>query len=427
MSDSNEFMNEPKNVLIVSTAAPPFTNPESLQVSKYLKYLVDSNWRLSLVTAKISDRNLGWRKVDNKYETILDNLQQVIKIPSYYTPFLDRVIRRTYPAWFQKPDNERRFADNWKTVLKKLELKPDLIYSRSSPLSSALMALKLAKHFQIPWIMHLSDPWTMSPFFNYSNSTKRFHRMMEQECLEAASQICLTSQQQIQLYQKQYPEHKHKFKWFPNVYDDDDLSFHEPDPESMIFVHTGNFYSSTRSPEPFLRALDAVYQEDPGLLADCQFLFAGFQDNSTKRDLLKYQKVGVRHIGPITVQECSALYAKAAVLVIIDFELPSEKAVFLLSKALDYMSSGKPILTITTPGSTLHNTLKTTHGRCYSHQDIAGIKNQLVDLVTKYKAQDPLFKTPFPVDQKYSASYNTERLEELFRATLNPGLLCKKL
>ena len=151
---------------MVSISAPPYTNPESLQVSKYLKFLVDGSLQLILVTAKISKKNTGWRRVDNEYLPILNRLNQVIKIPAYFNPLLSRIVKKLYPVWFERPDNERRFISGWKSVIRQVKVNPDVIYSRSSPLSSSIMALRLQQHYNVPWIMHLSDPWTLSPFFD---------------------------------------------------------------------------------------------------------------------------------------------------------------------------------------------------------------------------------------------------------------------
>lgn len=406
--------NNVKKILIVSIAAPPYTNPESLQFSKYLKYLTSANFKLFLITAKISRKNLGWRKVDNRYKPILDECEQVIEIPIYYNSVISGMIKRLWPRWYNKPDNERWFISGWKKVIRKLNIKPDLIYSRSSPISSTIMAMKLQKFYQVPWIMHLSDPWTLSPLFNLNGKERGYHTLMESNCISTATKICLTSKTQIDLYEQHYPRFKCKFEWFPNVYDDSEVSSIEPDyAEKLTFVHTGNFYGERRSPLPFLKAIEAVHKQQPGCLMKTEFLFAGFQDDAITKIMLEYEKYGVYYLGPLTREECYKLYAKASILVIVDLDLPAEESVFFPSKTLDYMTVRKPILAITTPGSTLFNVVDKVYGRCFGHSDVTGIKDYIFEMIYKHQSGDSIFHSPYQLDEKYSAKYNAQRLAKL--------------
>ena len=413
MSESGK-KNDIKNVLIVSISAPPYATPESLQVSKYLKHLVGSNLKLSLVTAKISRQNMGWRKFDKKYLAVLDELAQVIKIPTYYSRIPTAAIRKLYPGWFQKPDGERRFISGWKKVIRLLRSKPDIIYSRSSPVSSTIMAMKLKEYYNVPWILHLSDPWALSPLFELTGSQRSYHIEMEKKCLSMANRICLTSKEQIRLYQQHYPHYKDKFIWFPNVYDDDDVTRIEPNYEDeMIFVHTGNFYGKWRNPAPLLNAIEAAYQENPRLLKRTKFLFAGFQNVATSKLMLEYKQYGVHYLGPLSAKECRQLQRKASVLLIVDLKLPSSAAVFFPSKTLDYLSTGNPILAITAPGSSLFNVVNNVYGHCFQHGDISGIKNHIIEMVSRYESRDIIFKSSYSIDETYSAKKNSQRLGKL--------------
>ncbi|GJM28470.1 MAG: hypothetical protein DHS20C17_11050 [Cyclobacteriaceae bacterium] len=414
MINEQGVKNDLRKVLLVSIAAPPYTNPESLQFSKYLKYLVGGDLQLSMVTAKISDKSPGWRKVDNEYLPVMDQLEQIIKVPAYFNSRLSGALKRLYPGWFNTPDNERRFISGWKTVVRELEVRPDLIYSRSSPVSSTIMALKLHQYYQVPWVMHLSDPWTLSPFFELGGNAREYHLEMEMRCISSATKICFTSEEQIGLYRHHYPQFSNKFEWFPNVYDDSQIISPEPDFESRFtFVHTGNFYGKQRKPDSILEAISAAHKEQPALLADARFLFAGFQDNSITKRMSGYEQFGVEYIGPLTFQECNNLYKEASVLAVIDFNLPAEQAVFFLSKTLDYLSAGKPILTITPPGSTLYKVIHGRYGSCFAHDDIPGIKNYIIEMTRRYKAKDAVFSSPYQLEQKYSARVNSSRLSNL--------------
>jgi len=414
-----------KNVLIVSIAAPPYGTPESLQFSKYLKYLSGNNLNFYLVTAKLPKSNWGWRRVDPKYQSTLENFKQIVRVPIYFNKYIHGILNRLIPIWFQKPDNERLFVSGWKKVTRELRVTPDIIYSRSTPISSTVMALKLTHHYNVPWIMHLSDPWSVSPLLTRHGSVHDYHIQMEKACFDAATKVCLTSMEQINLYKPKYPQYENKFKWFPNVFDDQDILLHSLEfTKKITFVHTGNFYGNGRSPKPLLKAIKEVFREDPDILRDTMFLFAGFQDKSTTILMNEYSEFGVHYLGPLDVEETHRMHRSASVLVVIDLELPAQKAVYFPSKTLDYIIARKPIMGITTQGSTLHKIIHNNYGSCFQHNDVLEIKNYIIQMVRRYRSRDPLLLNPYKIDFKYSASRNSKRLMKLILETSNANNPC---
>jgi hypothetical protein len=110
---------------------------------------------------------------------------------------------------------------------------------------------------------------------------------------------------------------------------------------------------------------------------------------------------------------------KSQVLIIIDWELPPEQAVFLLSKAVDYMAARKPMLAITTRGSTIHKLIDGVYGRCFEHHDTSGIARYLKWLIDNFKQRDGQVYETYPVDRDYSASGNAQRLYDLIQNLSN--------
>lgn len=402
------------NVLFVSIAAPPKGSPESLQVSKYLKYLIGHPLNIYLVTEKLPKENFGWRTVETKYLAILDKLTQTIKIPVYYHRFIYAIIRRLSSRISCILDNEFLFAGRTQKVIRELKKPPDIIYSRSTPFSSALLALKLKKKYTVPWIMHLSDPWVLSPFFNQKGTALKYNQRIEMTCFKNADKICFTSLDQVELYSKKYPEFENKFQWFPNVYDDDEVVTEAPSFSSSIsFLHTGNFYGPGRSPDPLLEALKGISNHDPEYLKNVFFLFTGYHEPAIDKLLNRYESIGVKHLGVLPLEEIYELQRQSSVLVIIDWQLPKNQAMFLLSKTLDYMAACKPIMAITTPGSTVFKLIQGVYGQCFAHDDIEGIKKHMISLIKKYRNGDKIFLKPYEINKDYSAAYQAQRLFKL--------------
>ncbi len=409
-------------MLFVSSAAPPKGSPESLQVGKYLKYLIGHPLNIHLVTEKLPKRNFGWRTKEVKYTGVLDLLAQIIKVPVYYHRYFHALVNRISPRVLPRLDNEFMFTFGTRRVQAELAELPDIIYSRSTPFSSAALALKLKKKYRVPWVMHLSDPWVMSPFFSEKGSVLKYHQNMEEECFKHADKITLTSAEQIKVYKERYPGYQSKFQWFPNVFDDEEVVTGQPYLSSSIsFLHTGNFYGPGRSPYPLLKALESISNDKPEFLNNVSFLFAGFHEPSIDKLLSSYKSVGVKHLGVHNLQEIYVLQKQSAVLMVIDWQLTRSQAMFLLSKTVDYMAARKPILAITTPGSTLYKLIQGVYGQCFAHDDIEGISNYIVNLINQLR-NPATSQESYEVNQDYSAAYQAQRLYKLLAGTAKVNL-----
>ena len=414
LSTDNKMM----KVLFVSIAGPPKGSPESLQVSKCLKYLIGHQLNIYLVTEKLPKVNFGWRTLETKYQAILSQVTQVIKVPVYYHRYLHAVIRRLSHKILPRLDNEFLFTLATRRILKDLMKKPDIIYSRSTPFSSAALAMKLKRKYGVPWIMHLSDPWVLSPFFYHKGSVLKYHQKMERDCFKNADKITFTSQEQIGVYKQVYPEYQSKFMWFPNVFDESEIFTNPPlFSPNMSFLHTGNFYGPGRSPDSLLWALERISNHYPKLLKNISFLFTGYHEPSVDKLLKRFESIGVKHLGVLPLEEIYKLQRQSSVLIIIDWQLPKDQAMFLLSKTLDYLAARKPIIAITTSGSTLYKLIQGVYGQCFDHHDIEGIKKHIVSLIDGYRNNHSTFLNPYEVNMEYSAGYQAKRLFELMTET----------
>jgi glycosyltransferase involved in cell wall biosynthesis len=404
-------------VLFVSVAAPPKGSPESLQVSKFLKYLNCLPADIHLVTERLPGKSKGWSTKETKYESLLGELAQVIEIPLFRHQF-SAIFRRLNDNVLPILDEAFLFSMFTNKVIKSLSGIPDIIYSRSTPFSSALLASKLSKTLGVPWIMHLSDPWVLSPFFEGHGIKGAYHKKVEHKCFEQADMVTFTSVDQITMYESKYPQHKSKFRWFPNVFDDDEVVLEDISTcdNGITFLHTGNFYGPGRSPLPILKAVDHLYRNEKAYLENVKFSFTGHMEPSLREIFRRYNTLPVEHIGVLTLDEVLHLQKNSQVLIIIDWALPKEKAVFLLSKAIDYIATGKPILAITTKGSTVYQLVEGVYGRCFEHDDLEGILGYLKYLIDGLRKNDQVVLKPYLADQKYSARNNASELFELMQS-----------
>lgn len=405
------------NVLLVSIAFPPKNDPESLQTLKYYRHLQKEDLNIDVVT---SSNPTLWMNYDVEMAIELKEPRQLVEIRITEPRLLSIAIGK-YFRFLQRPDSRMGFYLQWRKVVKTLRTKPDIIYSRSFPLSSTLMALKLKRKFGVPWILHLSDPWAESPLFRFTGLMKKYHDKIEGKCFREADVISFTSTETINLYTAKYPELAGKFEFFPNVFDQGDL----PDEnqttlphEKFRIVYTGSL-TGTRHIRYIKDAIELLQQQFPSELENMEFIIAGHMDRSihamTSRGI-----PSLNYLGSLSFNAAKKLQNSADVLLVIDFLFEKDsEAVYLPSKLLDYILAKKTIIGITNINSATYNLVEDKYGRCFAHNDAAGIAKQIHQYYSDWK--DGLLNIhSAPPDNSYSAAYNAKRLYSTIKK------LCKK-
>ncbi len=410
------MMKEKLNVLFVSIAFPPKSDSEGLQVAKYFKYLVrDKTLNIDVVTSQ--DKTL-FMPVDENLKKYATGYHQIIKIPFFENKYFNFIMRKINPSSLNYPDSKFRFHKKWKSVLSQLKNKPDIIYSRSFPLSSTVMAYHLQKELQVPWILHLSDPWTISPIHQLGDA-KEWNEKIERECFENATILSFTSLKTIELYSKRYPEYSKKMMFFPNVFDLEDKKEREYKFKNKIkAVYTGGLVED-RSPEYFFKAIVKLNKQYPEIIADYEFIFAGALDRKN-RALFEQNIPSVKHIGLLSFTEALNLQEKADLLLVIDtpFKNPSD-AIFFPSKLLDYMLMQRRIIALTDKNSTTWNIVDKKLGDCFEHTDVENIMQSLVSSWNMWKTEDKEYFYNKKLDMNFSAERNAKNLSNLFKKVMN--------
>lgn len=405
------------SILFVSIAFPPKFDSEGLQVAKYFKYFREEcrgKVPIDVVTSAIPTLNMP---VDESLQNADSGYRQKIEIKIPENKYLNFLLRKINPVWVDRPDSKHLFFRQWKKVVKRLEEKPTVIYSRSFPASSAVMAMRLKDYYKVPWVMHLSDPWTDSPVSNFRGSVKKINEYYERLCFEKADKICLTSYPTIDFYANKYPQYKSKFEFFPNVYDPEDIQapVNRPKNKKLRFVYTGGI-SGTRSPEPFLKAIISLPEKAK---LQMEFIFSGHVDRQNAIYFEQYKDDCIRYTGALsTYKEAVSLQQSADVLMLIDFpiEQPSLR-VYFLSKLLDYMIARRYILATSGEGSVCRQVIEGKMGKCFDESETELIKKHLLFLHDKF-ISDPSFFQLDQIDQTFNAANCASKLYRLLNTSV---------
>jgi len=409
-------MKEKLSVLFVSIAFPPKSDSEGLQVAKYFKYLVrDKTLNIDIVTSQ--DKTL-FMPVDENLKKYAVGYRQIIKVPFFENKYFNFLMRKINPSSLNYPDSKFGFYKKWQSVIKQLKNRPDIIYSRSFPISSTMMALNLQKEYEVPWILHLSDPWTVSPIHTLGDA-KEWNEKMERECFENATFLSFTSEKTIELYSRKYPEYSSKMIFSPNVFDLEDKKEREYEVNEKIkVVYTGGLVED-RSPKYLFKAILELSKQHPEVIADYEFIFAGALDRKN-RALFEQNIPSVKHIGLLSFNEALDLQEEADLLLVIDtpFKNPSN-AIFFPSKLLDYMLMQRRIIALTDKDSTTWDIVDKRLGDCFEHEDIENIMQSLIRTWKAWKDKDKEYFYNKKLNMDFSAEKNAKNLSNLFKKAMN--------
>lgn len=401
------------NILLVSIAFPPKRDPEALQVARYLAALARIDGaQVDVVTS--APPTLGM-PTDEGLRRYVRGYRQLVEVDFFESRYTNYALDKMLPGLLLRPDSRFRFWQNWKSAVRALRTRPEVVYSRSFPLSSTMMGFHLARHYAVPWVLHLSDPWTLSPLHSIANAAA-WNEAAEARCFDAASAITVTSQKTVDLYARKYPQHAAKFHLFPNVFERESLS---PNPWSagprLRLVYTGSMIGS-RSPAPVIAALEKLGSARPEVRRDIDVSFAGHCDRENAA-LLAKNTVGIRYLGNVSLDDAVALQRGADVLLLVDsaFDDPAS-AVFFPSKLLDYVSAQRRTIGITDRDSPSWQVIgELGLGDRLTHRDAEGLCQAMVAAWEAWKRGERAYFERSGDSPVLESGFNARRLMELFR------------
>ncbi len=294
-------------------------------------------------------------------------------------------------------------------------LKPDIIYSRSTPISSAILAYKLKKRLKLPWVMHLSDPWVGNPYYNWSIASKKKCAHFERLLFDSADIITLTSETAVKLYIEKYPHRKHDILYFPNVYDEINKKSLEIDIDKKIRItYTGNIYKQ-RGIYPLIQAVEYIKSNHPDYTNALEVKIAGNIDDENLNLLERSDHKIITYLGHLNYSDSTDLINSSHILVTIDKPLENEfDNTFLPSKIMDYLASNRIILGITHKGSPTYKQVHNRFGKCFLHSEVSQISKFIIDVINSYRKN---LMTNFKPEKEidfFSAEYQSKILKKTF-------------
>ncbi|RTL78630.1 MAG: glycosyltransferase [Hyphomicrobiales bacterium] len=410
------------HILLVAPSAPPKNSPEAMQVGRFIASLHPAV-RVTLVTT--TPVIAGWQWEDSSL--VIDRPSMTVialSLPCHH--LTQPVLANRRLSFLHSPDSEFWLPWLARHVLRRLPAMPDVIYSRAAPFSASLLARRLKALTGLPWLMHLSDPWSDSPYRQFSPRKSVKDRAQEAACFAEADMITLTTIGQADHYRARYPTRSGSIFVTPNMMPAVHpirMSAHAPG--LLRLVYTGALYGE-RNPETLLTALRIFREAAP---EEANRIRVDFYGNASSEMVERIRKApGCFVHGPVSFAEVSQIQAEADLLVTIE---PSGEAPLLLhfmpSKNLDYIAIGKPILAITPKGSETDRLCRAGYGWAFAPDNAAELAAGLAHLVFAHKAgkiTNPVpHKNALPYDAHTVTSDITKKLLSLTSSHAKKGAL----
>jgi glycosyltransferase involved in cell wall biosynthesis len=441
----------PRRVLVIAYYFPPMGLSGVQRTLKFVKYFPVYGWHPTVLTVEAG----GYFAED---ETLLADIaspeirvvrtapagpgkvfgaKEVVRLPSERTR---KLLSRLSDTLFI-PDNKRGWIH--KAVKRAQELHQenpfDLIFSTAPPFTDFIIGAEIKSKINRPLVFDYRDPWVDYPFKFYPTPIHKWaNKFLERRALRASSHVITTNRRVKELLIQRYPFLTyHDIDIIPQGFDPDDLrpagklpqgeeerdSFEQPagakskgkkkqTRDKMRIAYAGVFWED-RKPDYFLRALSALFREQPKLRGRIEAVFVGnFRDENMKLANKLGLQDSVTVTGYLPHRECIRHLLDADVLwVIVGDDLGSP------GKTYEYIGAQKPILGCV-PEGFLKTTILEAGGTVVPPTDVEGIKRALSDFFALF-THHALGGPRDDVVEKYDRRMLTGSLVKIFETLLS--------
>lgn len=274
------------------------------------------------------------------------------------------------------------------SVIRKYKI--DLIYSTSCPYTSHLIALMLKKLCRIPWVADFRDPWSVVSR-RYGLSWRLLvDEWLERRVLYRADRVIAVTEPIVHDFQAVYPSGKYGV--ITNGYDEADfvnVGKNRYNQKKFTVTYTGILYEN-RSPAVFLKAVNRMLDQQPGLRKMISIRIVGQLDNpgeTFNSEILKSMHLDdVVEVIPYVSHRESIEYAMSSDVLLLIVDSCEGNEGIMTGKIFEYLRCRKPILALAPAGGVAAKVVhKTQSGLVVSPDSAKEIQHALNRLYTAYQ------------------------------------------
>ncbi len=401
-------------VLVITYYWPPSGGAGVQRWLKFVKYLREFNWEPVLY---IPD-NPEYPELDNSLQKDIPDQVTILRHPIWepynsYKKVIGRKKEEKINAAFLSEKRQNRLLENISVWIRgnffipdarKFWIKPsvrvlrkylatnqvDAIASTGPPHSMHLIAWKLAKQLNLPWLADFRDPWTNIDFYKdlkLTASADREHQRLEKTVLKDATAVSVISNTMATDFNRIVLRN---YDVITNGYDADDI-LTAPAPEmdkKFSIAHIGTLVS-TRNPASLWAALQNLLSTQKDLAKDLEIKLIGKIDHTVTESLEVYGLTQyVKRIPYLPHNQVVIAQRQSQVLLLIINNTPNAKMI-LTGKFFEYLAARRPILCLGPlngdAAAILHDTKS---GLISDHGDIKTVEKHILDYYNRYQNGD---------------------------------------
>ena len=357
-------------ILIVAFRFPPSNFIGAVRVGKLARYLHRKGYDLRVLTTDISeDRSLPveiprkWivHTHYQEHQAWLDFIIRPVRRMSAAsvaatagapvvlgTPLSQSIwdkLRRHYYGLIHIPDSRIDWIRTAIPAGTRLieEWKPNIIFASAPPHTSLIVACRLSRAFDIPWVADVRDLWADDPYFSFPAWRRPIDRILERFTLRNVSAIVTTSPHFAKRLRKLH--HKRVEVVFNGFAEEDfPLTSYEHDAaKSLVIRYTGSIYRGFRDPSPLFAAIALL---ESGLRGQIRVEFFG-ESGTDISDLAAKHGVAdqIEARAPVPYRTALELQLQADVLLLLHWNDKRDEGT-IPGKLFEYLYARRPILYI---------------------------------------------------------------------------------
>jgi len=415
--------------------------------TKFVKYLPKFSWEPVVVTVKA----VHYYAHDI---SLLDEIRncQIVRTESFdplrllarftRTSSLEKKASRTSPSnvktkifnalnhiiggWLLIPDSKILWLPfairSSLSIIKRQKIK--IIYTTSPPHSAHLGGILIKFLTGVKWVADFRDDWTGGESQASPTIFHRFiNRLLEKFVLKFADRVIGMCDQLTENLRKKSGTllEQRKFLTIMNGYDRDDFSGmeHLPSHSHFTITHCGSI-SRVSDPEPFLKAIQLLFQQHPELTNQVQVQFFGTDIYGRLNFLLNHLGLNkfISQIRYLPHREALKQVMQSHLLLLTIIKKTEEE--IITGKVFEYLASGKPILLISSEGEVARIVRSLNRGIVIESQDIQSIQNAVLSHFQKFQTGKLNFHKPLSVPQ-FDREILTGKLADVFSELILPN------
>ena len=255
------------------------------------------------------------------------------------------------------------------------ENRTDAILSNGPPHTNSVIACKLSKKFNIPWLSDFQDPWTQVDYYKLLKLTRRAdkkHKKLEQEVFDTAKKITIASPTWKRDLESIGAKNVDVIFW---GYDEDEFSNLTQNIDAKFTVTHAGLIGFDRLPDIFLKVFGDMKNEIAGFSGHLAIQFPGMIDYSIINALKQYKLIPNTWLpGTISRIEANKCIFNSQILLLL-LNKADNAAGRIPGKLFECLRANRPILCLGPKISDVKKIVESTQsGASFEYDDYKNIR-----------------------------------------------------